>query len=100
MKTSPMLQRVRYTAAQLQAKLDAAKAGDTTKPTAAQLASVDTLINYRYAKVLANGTEYQPFVQAYIDGVAMQAPWRHAAYNIMCHAVTEMRRAWRYERRG
>lgn len=100
MKTAPMLERVRYTPAQLQARLDKAKAGDTRKPTAEQLAGCDTLINYRYAKVLANKTAYQPFVQAYIDGMALRAEWRHEAYTIMGHAVTEMRRAWRWHRQS
>jgi len=85
--------QVKYTPKQLLNRLNAA-GYKKVKLTRAQLASVDTAIEYRYAKVLANTGPYQQFVWAYIQGLATQAPWRDTAYTIMMHAVTEMRRAY------
>lgn len=89
---------IRFTPEQLQAKLDAAFAKAHYVPAKEFGPGVDTLVNYRYAKVLANTGPYTKFVKAYIQANSDGAPSSalNAASVIMNHAVTEMRRAYQH----
>lgn len=87
--------KIRFTPEQLQTQLDAS-GYQAAVLTPEQLTSVDTLVQYRYANVLANTGPYQPFVWAYITAIATHQGNSviSATSVIMNHAVTEMRRAY------